>query len=111
MPGNTHGKSGDLVFDTLKAKHPDARDVSVENLLIFESCLDLIEVEVTDENVEQAAKKLSGLAGPSGIDSISMSYWLLKFGGASARLRKSIASMVEWLANGYPPWTAYHAMT
>ena len=103
MPGDTDEKSGDLVFDTLKAKHPDARDVPVENLPTFESCPDLIEVEVTDENVEQAAKKISGSAGPSGIDSISMSHWLLKFGAASGRLRKSIASMVEWLANGYHP--------
>ena len=111
MPGNTDDKSGDLVFDTLKAKHLDARAVSVENLSIFESCQDLIEVEVTDENVEQAAKKLSRSAGPSGIHSISMSYWLLKFGGESARLRKSMAIVVEWLANGYPPWAAYRAMT
>ena len=111
MPEDTDEKSGDLLFDTLKAKHPDARDIPVENLPTFESCPYLIEVEVTDENVEQAAKKLSRSAGPSGIHSISMSYWLLKFGGESARLRKSMASMVEWLANGYPPWVAYRAMT
>ena len=68
-------------------------------------------MEVAGENVEQTAKRLSGSAGPSGIDSISMSHWLLKFGGANARLRKSIASMVEWLANCYYPWAAFRAMT
>ena len=68
---------------------------------MFESYPGLIEVEVIDENVVQTAKKFSESAGLSGIDSISMSHWLLKFGGASVRLRKSIASMVEWLANGY----------
>ena len=102
MPGDTDDKSGDLVLDTLRVKNLDARDVLVENLPIFESCPDLIEVEMTDENVEQAAKKISESADPSGIDSISMSHWLLKFEGASARLHKSIASMVEWLVNGYP---------
>ena len=68
-------------------------------------------MEVTDENMEQAAKKLSGSAGPSGIDSISISHWLLKFEVSSGRLRKRIASMVEWLANEYSPWAAYRAMT
>ena len=63
-----------------------------------------------DENIEQNAKKLSGSVGPSEIESISMSHWLLKFGGSSAILRNSIASVVEWLANGYPPWAAYHVM-
>ena len=111
MPVDTDDKSGDFVFDTLKVKHPDARDVLVENLPTFESCPDLIEVEVAGENVEQTAKRLSGSAGPSGIDSISMSHWLLKFGGANARLRKSIASMIKGLANGHLPWAAYRAMT
>ena len=60
--------------------------------------------------MERVAKKLSGSAGPSGVDSISMPHWLLKFGEASASLRKSITKLVEWLANGYPPWTAYRAM-
>ena len=36
MPGDTDEKSGDLVFDTLKAKHSDAIDVSVEKLPTFE---------------------------------------------------------------------------
>ena len=57
------------------------------------------------------AKRLSGSAGPSGIDSVSMSHWLLKFGGASTNLRRSVAKFVEWLANDYPPWASYRAMT
>ena len=60
--------------------------------------------------MKRIAKKLSGSTGLSGVDSISMSYWLLKFGGVSASLRESIAKLVEWLANGYPHWAAYRAM-
>ena len=78
---------------------------------MFESCPEFIEVEAIDENVEQVSKKLSGSVCLSGIVSISMSHWLLKFGGASARLRKSIASMIEWLANSCHPWVEYCTTT
>ena len=78
---------------------------------MFESCPEFIEVEVIDENLEQVAKKLSGSVDLSGINLISMSYWLLQFGGVSARLRKSIASMIKGLANGHLHWAAYRAMT
>ena len=53
MLRDTDDKSGDFDFDILKAKYSDARDVSVENLPMLESCPELIEVEVTDENVER----------------------------------------------------------
>ena len=71
----------------------------------------MIDIIVTEGNVEKVAKKLSGSAGSSGIDSLSMSRWLLKFGASSAILRKSFADVTEWLANSYPPWMAYRAMT
>ena len=70
---------------------------------MFESFSKLIEMEVTDENVEHIAKKLSGSVDTLGIDSISIFHWLLKFGGASTRLSKGIDSMVEWFGNEYTP--------
>ena len=60
---------------------------------------------------EEGSENLSSSAGPSGIDFLSMSYWLLEFSASSAILRKSFADLTEWLANGYPPWAAYRAMT
>ena len=57
------------------------------------------------------ARRLSGSAGPSGIDSVAMSHWLLKFGGASTKLRRSIAKFSGWLTNDCPPWAAYRAIT
>ena len=39
-----------------------------------------------------------------GVDSVSFSHWLLKFGGSSTLLRRTITDMVEWLANKFPPW-------
>ena len=47
----------------------------------------MIDIVVTEDNVEKVAKNISSSAGPSGIDSLSMSYWLLKFGASNAILR------------------------
>ena len=60
--------------------------------------------------MEKVAKKLSGSTGPSGIDSLSMSRWLLKFGTSSTILRKSFVDLTEWLANSYPLWVVYQAI-
>ena len=111
MPDDVDEKSGDLVSEVLASKHPIGRDVEISSLPIFESYPELINIEVTEDSVEKVARGLSGSAGPSGIDSVAMSHWLLKFGGASSKLRRSIAKFVEWLANDYPPWAAYRAMT
>ena len=95
MPGDTDEKTGDLVCDTLKQKNIEGRHVVVENPLLFDFYPEKIQIEVTDENVESVAKKMSGSAGPSGIDSIYMYHWLLRFGGTSAKLRKCIAKSIE----------------
>ena len=39
----------------------------------------------------------------------SLKIWLLKFGYNSTRLRTTVETFVYWLANGTPPWMAYHA--
>ena len=95
MPGDTDVKTCELVCDMLKLKHSEGGGVAVENLPLFDSCYELIQIQGIDENVELVTNTLSGLLGPSGIDSIFVSHWLLKFGGASANLRKSIAKLVE----------------
>ena len=53
----------------------------------------MIDIVVTEENIEKVAKKLSGSADPSGIDSLLMSHWLLQFGASSAILGKSFADL------------------
>ena len=88
MPGDTNEKTGDLIKETLAAKHPEARDVDMTNLPDFDSCPALIDTVVTEESAERVTKKLSGSAGLSGVNSISISHWLLKFRGASMSLRK-----------------------
>ena len=65
---------------------------------------------MTEDNVEKVGKRLSESAGPLGTNSMSMSHWLLKLGGTSTNLRRSIVKLVDWLANDYPPWAAYRAV-
>ena len=65
--------------EILESKHPIGRDVEISSLPIFEFCPELINIEVTEDSVEKVARKLSGSAGLSGIDSVYMSHWLLKY--------------------------------
>ena len=46
MPGDTDEKTGDLIKETLAAKHPEARDVDVANLPDFDFCPTLIDTVV-----------------------------------------------------------------
>ena len=65
---------------------------------------------VIGENVEKVAKKLLDSAESSGTNSIVMSHWLLKYSGESLVLRNVFAKLIEWLANGHPPWATYRVM-
>ena len=69
-----------------------------------------MELDITTEHVATVASKMSGSAGLGGVDSSSLQHWLLKFGTASAALRKAVAEMTDWLANHSPPWAAYRAL-
>ena len=42
------------------------------------------------------------------MDSEALQVWLLKFGEGSTRLITSMETYLDWLANGSPPWAAYH---
>ena len=55
------------------------------------------------------ARNVLGSSGPGGTDSEALQGWLLKFGEDSTRLRTSVETVVDWLANGSPPWTTYRA--
>ena len=67
-------------------------------------------VNITDETVEQVARKLSGSAGLGGSDTHALKHWLLKFGDASLKLQKAVADFCGWMANDFPPWAAYRAL-
>ena len=50
-----------------------------------------------------------GDSGPGDTDSETLQGWILKFGEDSKRLGTSVEIYIDWLANGSPPWAAYHA--
>ncbi len=73
-------------------------------------CLDSMPVYCFEECVAKAAARLSGSAGPCGVDAEMLKNWLLRHGDYSGRLRDAMATWVDWLSNGSPPYAAYHAV-
>jgi hypothetical protein len=115
LPDSVDSKSGQTVEAVLRSKHPDLRvpDLEDPDCSAFEPYPDLpdpIPVEITAEDVEQVASRLSGVAGPGGTDAIDLRNWLLRFGAESEALRNEMASWAEWLANAAPPYAAYRAL-
>ena len=56
MPGDTVSKSSSLVLEALLDKYSDRYDINIKNLLVFKSCLDFMNILVTEDNVEAVAK-------------------------------------------------------
>eukprot|EP00804_Cyclotella_cryptica_P015633 CCRYP_003626-RA/>CCRYP_003626-RA protein AED:0.41 eAED:0.41 QI:0/0/0/0.66/0.5/0.33/3/0/308 len=62
------------------------------------------------EVVEAVARKLTGAAGCSSVDSALLKCALLRYGKASSELREEMLEWTLWLGNTSPPWAAYRAM-
>ena len=62
-----------------------------------------------EESVKLVMRKLSGSSGPVVTDSESLQGWLMKFGEDSTRMRTSVETFVDWLANGSLPWVTNFA--
>ena len=102
-------KSGLPVLEVLQSKHPDAIIPPPEALEDYASVPSFVPLDITPCTVEGVARKMSGGAGPGGVDSIALQSWLLRFGKESCGLREAIASFTRWMANDSPPWAAYRA--
>ncbi|CAM9602646.1 unnamed protein product, partial [Heterosigma akashiwo] len=109
MNAEAVGKKGEPLgctwLDVLKEKHPDQQPVSPE---IFpspdEPIPDLVGTEITAQHVEEAARRLHGAAGPSGVSATEFSRWLLNYGNASAKIREFYAASINRLVNEAIPW-------
>jgi hypothetical protein len=62
------------------------------------------------ECVAKAAARLSGSVGPCGVDAEMLKNWYLHHGDHSGRLHDAMATWVDWLSNGLPPYAAYRAV-
>ena len=94
MPGDVDEKSGDLVSEIQESRYLVEKEVKISSNPIFKSYPELINIQVTEDSVEKVAKMLFGSAIPSGIDSVSMSSWLLKFGGVRTHFLRRISKLV-----------------
>ena len=101
------------VIEVLKGKHPEMKIPDPGEGEAFETydrmeCL--VQLDCTEEIVQDIVEKLQGGAGPSSVDALALKKWLLNHGAASQILREELAAWTEWLSNGHPPWAAYRAM-
>ena len=65
-------KSGLPVLDVLKPKHPEAVISPPEVLEDYKSVPSFAPLDITACTVEGVARKMSGGAGPGGVDSIAL---------------------------------------
>ena len=66
--------------------------------------------QVSLDMVEVVCSKLSGAAGPDGVDSSNLRSWLLQFGPLSLTLRHEVGELTNWLASSAPSWGSYCAL-
>ena len=116
-PDEACTKTGRPVIDVLRDKHPPLRDpdLSGPNPGAFEGygqlrTPEVVPVTITERDIARVAPKLSGAGGPSGVDAVALSNWLIRFGEESAALRTELAHWATWLCNESPPWAAYRAL-
>ena len=69
----------------------------------------LVDVIITESHIRKVAHKLSGSAGPSGVDSTHWQAFLLKYGNHSQELREAMAHLTERLANNIIEWEEVRA--
>ena len=102
MPDDFDEKTGKPVSEALHTKHSAAR--TPDYLPDFDTCLELVDLDITEETVSKTARQLKRAAGAGGTNSETIASWLLKFGIYSQRLMNAIARLEKWLSNDNPPW-------
>ena len=73
QPDDHCTKTGELVMEVLRTKHPDARPLSAASLDAYpDNPPEMVPVNIMDDVVSAVAGRLSGGAGPGGTDSVSL---------------------------------------
>jgi hypothetical protein len=112
-PFDLDSMSGRPVIEVLREKHHASRVPTEEDFdahIGAPDCLDLMPVYCFKECVAKAAARLSGSVGPCGVDAEMLKNWYLHHGDHSGRLHDAMATWVDWLSNGLPPYAAYRAV-
>jgi hypothetical protein len=115
QPDDACTKTGRPVLEVLRDKHPAMRDPDLtgpnpDTFEHYDSTPDAVPLNITAKDVEEIASKLSGAAGPSGVDAVDLRNWLLRFGAESEALREELAQLTNILSNENPSWASYRAL-
>ena len=88
MPDDFDEKTGKPVSEALHTKHSAAR--TPDYLPDFDTCLELVDLDITEETVSKTARQLKRAAGAGGTNSETIASWLLKFGTHSNASAKQL---------------------
>ena len=94
----------------MESKHPDPEPIAKKTLKQYDDPPPFMDLQITDENVLDTARKLHGSCGLGGTDAATLSNWLTHYKDASIQLRASLASISEWMTNSFVPWAAIRAL-
>jgi hypothetical protein len=112
-PHNLDSKSGRPIINMLNDMHPDCCMPSDKDFDAYPDAanqLDTMPVYCYEECVAKAAARLSGSAGPCGVEAEMLKHWLLRYGAHLESLWEAMANWVHWLSNGLPPYATYRAV-
>ena len=79
-------QAGKTVLEVLKMKHPNQSEPHPNAFIECDELPVLVDVIITESHICKVAQKLSGSAGPSGVDSTHWQAFLLKYGNRSQEL-------------------------
>ena len=112
-PYDKCSKTGASVIDVLRSKYPEIRVPEGDTFDPYdmdEEDLESPPVYCSQDNVAVAAARLSGAAGPTGVDGQMLKTWLLRYDIHSERLRQELGLWVELLSNTAPDYAMIRAL-
>jgi hypothetical protein len=74
LPDDVDEKTGNTISEVLESKHPHARILDANSLPKYNQTPNFVNVDITEEAVKKVARRLSGITGLGGTDSIALQH-------------------------------------
>lgn len=103
FPDDIHEKTGDLMCDSLNAKHPDVHIPFAESLEEYENVPTEGNIDITMETMGKVGRTISVSAGLGRTNAVNLKYWLSSFGDTSIKLKEQLAILGGNIAKR-PSW-------
>ena len=92
---STDSKSGMLVLDILRMKHPDLQEVDLDHpdcsaFEAYSACPKVFPIDITGRDVKIMVSKIGVSVGPSRTDSILLKVWCTQFSAETDDLREEL---------------------